>query len=254
MVLESGVELSDEQLAVACSSHAGEPAHLALAQSMLSEAGLDPSQLRCPPGPALDERSRRRLADEAPNPLHHCCSGKHAAMLAASVARGWPLDSYLDPDHPGQLEIRSLVEQVTREPATPVGVDGCGYPTLRGTVRGMARAYSALMFDSRFERAKTAMQRFPALVGGSHLDESQIAVATGGVGKTGAAGLLAIGVPGRFGLAVKSADGSTAAAATGAGEICLRLGVVPVADRLAAIASRPITGGGETVGSWVGLP
>lgn len=254
VVLESGFELSDEELAVACSSHAGEPAHIEIARSMLERVGLDESHLQCPPGPALADSSRFRLADQTPSRLHYTCSGKHAAMLGACVAMGWPVDTYLDPNHPGQIAIAGLVKELTGDEVGPPGIDGCGYPTLRGSVRGMAKAYARLMFDERFRRARIAMTRYPALVGGTHFDESKIALATGGVAKTGAAGLLTIGVPRRFGLAVKAFDGSTAAAATAAAGICARLGAVPVESRLDKISSRPLFGGGRVVGAWEPVP
>jgi L-asparaginase II len=37
----------DEELALACASHSGEPGHVAVAERMLARAGLDASALRC---------------------------------------------------------------------------------------------------------------------------------------------------------------------------------------------------------------
>lgn len=254
IVLESGVKLTDEELAVAASSHVAQPVHVAIVRSMLDRADLDSSYLRCPPGPALAESSRFRLQDTTPDPVHHMCSGKHAAMLMACAEQGWAVDDYLDPEHPGQVAIIELVEELTGLPTGPPGIDGCGYPTLRGSVRGMARAFARLTFDDRFTRVRVAMTRFPALVGGTGRSETAIAGAIDGVSKTGAAGLLAVGAPGRFGLAVRSYDGSDVAAATAAAEICFRLGVVTVPERLDRIRHRPLMGGGAIAGRWKALP
>ncbi len=254
IVLESGVQLTDEELAVAASSHVAQPVHVAIVRSMLDRAGLDSSFLRCPPGPALAESSRFRLRDTTPDPVHHMCSGKHAAMLMACVEQGWAVDDYLDPEHPGQVAIIELVEELTGRPTGPPGIDGCGYPTLRGSVRGMATAFARLTFDDRFTRVRVAMTRFPALVGGTGRSETAIAGAIDGVSKTGAAGLLAVGVPGRFGLAVRSYDGSDTAAAAAAAEICFRLGVVAVPERVDRIRHRPLMGGGAIAGRWKALP
>src|SRR6476469_8851815 len=38
---------TQEELALACASHSGEPGHVATAQQMLERAGLDTSALRC---------------------------------------------------------------------------------------------------------------------------------------------------------------------------------------------------------------
>src|SRR5882724_723588 len=48
-LVESGAAdgLTEEELALACASHSGEPGHVATAQRMLARAGLDASALRC---------------------------------------------------------------------------------------------------------------------------------------------------------------------------------------------------------------
>src|SRR5262249_7571460 len=51
LLVESGAadryRLTDQELALACSSHGGEPDHVATAQRMLARAGLDAAALRC---------------------------------------------------------------------------------------------------------------------------------------------------------------------------------------------------------------
>src|SRR2546423_11716062 len=50
-LVESGAAdrygFGDEELALACASHGGEPAHVGLAQRMLARAGLDAAALEC---------------------------------------------------------------------------------------------------------------------------------------------------------------------------------------------------------------
>ena len=56
------------------------------------------------------------------------CSGKHAAMLATCVANGWPIETYLAPDHPlQQVAIADTFAELTGEP-----VDGGRRRRLRG--------------------------------------------------------------------------------------------------------------------------
>jgi L-asparaginase II len=45
---EAGANLGPLQMAMACASHRGFPVHIALVRSMLEDAGLDESDLRCP--------------------------------------------------------------------------------------------------------------------------------------------------------------------------------------------------------------
>ena len=47
------------------------------------------------------------------------CSGKHAGMLAACAANGWPTDSYLDPGHPLQLAIRATIAELAGRARRP---------------------------------------------------------------------------------------------------------------------------------------
>src|SRR4051794_6784917 len=50
-LIESGAAekfgFGDEELALACASHGGEPGHVDVAQRMLARAGLEPSALEC---------------------------------------------------------------------------------------------------------------------------------------------------------------------------------------------------------------
>jgi L-asparaginase II len=99
-MLNAGLEISDDDLALACASHSGESGHVERALAVLAAAGLAEDDLHCPPDP-------RRAAMN--------CSGKHAAMLTTCVQRGWPTATYTDPDHPLQRVIADTVVELTGE-------------------------------------------------------------------------------------------------------------------------------------------
>src|SRR6266566_7840792 len=86
-LVESGaVDLygfGDEELALACASHGGEPAHVAVAQRMLGQAGLEVSALECGTHWPNNQTATQALARTggAPSALHNNCSGKHAGFL-----------------------------------------------------------------------------------------------------------------------------------------------------------------------------
>lgn len=84
--------LQDEDIALLCAGHNGEPAHVARAAALLARMGADESALTCgthepyvfrfngltpPPG-------------ERHGPLHHNCSGQHAGMLLLADTLGAP--------------------------------------------------------------------------------------------------------------------------------------------------------------------
>ena len=53
----------DDQLALACASHGGEPEHVALAQGMLSDIGLEEGDLACGPHDPLSSRGMKLLRE-----------------------------------------------------------------------------------------------------------------------------------------------------------------------------------------------
>lgn len=251
VTLEAGAELPTEHLALACASHSGTAAHLGIVAEMLTHAGLDEHALLCPPDLPLGAGSRHRAlaAGYRRRRISHNCSGKHAGFLAACVAAGWPIDSYLDPDHPLQRRAISLLTEVTGVDGMPPGIDGCGAPTLRGTLRGLARAFATLSVDSRFDAARTAMTRYPALTSGNDRPDGRLAMWWGGPAKGGAQGLMAASRHG-VAIATKSHGGSIAVAVQALIEVAERLGLLPAA---AANALEPdlrpvVLGGGREVG------
>ena len=82
--------LAEDELALACASHGGEPAHVATAARMLARAGLDAAALQCGVHWPLHQPSAQDLARAggAPSALHNNCSGKHAGFLCAARAMG----------------------------------------------------------------------------------------------------------------------------------------------------------------------
>jgi L-asparaginase II len=243
---------SEEQLAVACASHNGEPAHLAAVRVTLAAAGLDEDALRCPASWPLSPEVAAGVSE--PSRILHNCSGKHAAMLATCVVNGWPLDDYRALTHPLQRAISQRVEALAGRPSRAVGVDGCGVPTFALTLAEAARAFAALAAggtDTGVE-ALEAMSAHPFLVAGTgRLCTAVLKALPGIVVKAGAEGIFCgvLGMGGT-GIALKSRDG-TGRARDAAAVATLRLlnawDVMP--ESLAPFLDAPVTGGGEPVGS-----
>ncbi len=246
-----GADLPPEHLAVACSSHDGDPVHVAIVQEILAQGGLDESALLCTPGRPLSRSADRLWAvrgSPKPSRILNNCSGKHAAMLRACLAQGWDTSTYNDQAHPlqqaqlaGMGELGVLVDDRT-------GVDGCGVPVFRVSTRTLAAAYTKLL-EPRFARIWEAMHRFPALVSGVGNADSQIAVALDAVAKHGAEGLLGVAVRGRGSLVVRCWDGSERAVAVAALSALDQLGWITERTPLRDHLKRPVRGGGRVVGS-----
>src|SRR5215208_6627825 len=120
----------DDELALACASHGGEPEHVAVAESMLRDLGLEEGDLACGAHEPLSARGAALLRESGARPtrLHNNCSGKHAAMLARAMTAGWPSRGYEHAGHPVQDGILSAVARWTALPPSAIGqaVAGCG--------------------------------------------------------------------------------------------------------------------------------
>lgn len=251
VALDVGASLTDQQLAVACSSHGGFPAHVAYVRSILEEAGLHEDMLRTPPDWPLDREARDHwvVRGKRPAPIFHNCSGKHAAMLAACRAAGWEVATYTDQEHPLQLRIRELWEDLTKAPVDAVGVDGCGAPVFTTTVRQLAGLYARLAAEPRFERVWWAMHRYPALAASNGRIDERIGKTIDAAAKIGAEGCIGVAIRHHGGAVVKSWDGTDRGMQAGIIGLLRLLGMAvgAAADRL--VPGPAVLGGGTAQGS-----
>ncbi|MGO4255601.1 asparaginase [Marmoricola sp. RAF53] len=256
-MVRAGLDLDGELLALACASHSGEPFHLDGVRRILAGAGLTEDDLGNPAGWPLEDRVRDEVlrAGGGPTRLHMNCSGKHAAMLATCVARGWPTAGYLSPDHPLQRTIEVDFGAQTGEPGGPEATDGCGAPLLGTSLTGLARAFSRLATgDSEPERrVAAAIRNHPAHVSGSQRDERVLLAAIpGAIGKAGAESCYAVALPDGRAFALKTDDGAARARPVVMAALLRLLGVdtEPGVDTEAVrrTGAAPLTGGDAVVG------
>jgi L-asparaginase II len=246
-MLDAGLRLDSRGLALACASHDGSPAHLAVVREVLAGAGRSEADLATTPDLPYDRGEAERVlaAGGGRTSLQMNCSGKHAAMIATCVAAGWPVDGHLEPDHPLQVHIAATVERLTGDVAH-IGVDGCGAPTHAVPIGGLALAISAIAA----ERGKvwSAMTAHPELVGGPERPVSVLMRAVPGLmAKDGAEGVFVAGLLDGRAVVVKISDGASRAAAVVAAAALRTLGV-DVPDEVDALLAPPVLGGGRTVG------
>jgi L-asparaginase II len=244
-MLALGLEVPDDQVAIACASHAGTPVHLAAVRALLGAHGLDEGDLQNTPAHALSDP---RGAEPASS-LRQNCSGKHAAMLATCVVRGWSIDHYLEPDHPLQVAITAHLGDLGCT-VRHVGVDGCGAPTHAIGLDELARVYGQLASNGSV--VARAMRAHPLLVSGEGRDATVWMEAVPGlVAKEGAAGMMALGRDDGRAAAFKVADGSDLARRATIPAALRWMGVVE-GDDVAAAQDRlavPVLGHGRPVGT-----
>jgi L-asparaginase II len=229
-VVESGAAeafgFTERELALSCSSHDSTPDHQRGVARMLEKIGLHEEDLRCGISPIADEQEQARsvLGLVWPSQLQCECSGEHAGMLAACKQLGYPLDTYVERDHPLQRRIVEIVATVLDmdEDELILGTDGCSIPTFAASIRRFAFAYATLACPQQspikndaglveaIDRMREAMVAYPVMIGNEGVLDTEIMQATGGriVAKLGAEGLLCLAVPERgWGIAIASDDG-----------------------------------------------
>ncbi|MBM7507674.1 L-asparaginase II [Nocardioides salarius] len=255
-MVEQGLDLPPELLALACASHSGEAHHLDGARRILAGPGLDESALQTPPDWPLDETAREAMlrAGGEKSSLAMNCSGKHAAMLATCVQNGWDTATYLDPQHPLQLAIRATFERMTGEGAE-VAVDGCGAPLLSTSLVGLARAFSrlAVATDGPERRIAEAIRAHPEYVSGTTRDERRLLTAMpGSIGKAGAESCYALALADGRAFALKTDDGAARARPVVMAAALERSGVTSDewvdAESIRKTGEHVLLGGGRPVG------
>lgn len=250
----AGLDLPPSLLALAAASHSGEALHLDGVRSILSSCGLRDDALGNANGLPLGRDALRAWYGEGrrSEPIAHNCSGKHSAMLATCVAAGWPIVGYLAVDHPLQALITNVIEDLAEERCDGIGIDGCGAPTHRLSLVGLARAHRTIALandDTPVGRVRSAMVAHPEMVGGSDRDVSMLMRATPGLlAKDGAEGVIVGATITGWACAVKLADGA------GRGRVPVLVALLAAAgvDMSSAIGAgldrEPVLGGSAVVG------
>jgi L-asparaginase len=185
-LLDGYDDLGDDEVAIACASHQAEPAQLAAVRRLLTRAGA-----------SVDDLENGVEESRPEGKLGHNCSGKHAGMLAACRAHGWPLHPYRDVAHPLQRRVAELVGEAE------VALDGCGVPTFAMPLSRMSEVFLRVP-----PRARAAMVARPELVGGKGADDTALMRERPAfIAKRGAEGLLCVS-DGDVAWALKVEDGA----------------------------------------------
>jgi L-asparaginase II len=253
-MLRAGLELPGPQLALAMASHSGEDFHRAGVEDILRAGGLTEADLRNTPDLPLEatERLRWQCAGRPASRLAQNCSGKHAAMVVTCAVNGWPVETYLQPDHPLQRSVAATIAELTGRPVAGVAVDGCGAPAFATGLTGLARAFGVLARSAPGTaegRVAAAVRAHPEHLGGTGREVTALIRAVPGlIAKDGAEGVYAAALPDGRAAALKVADGAGRARQPVMVGLLRALGL-DGHDGLDELAEPPVLGHGEPVGS-----
>ena len=234
-VIEQGAAdrfgFSDEDIALACSSHNGEAEHVRVARAMLAKAGNTEDQYECGAHWPAEFHAHAEAIRAGTEPLavHNNCSGKHAGMLALARGLGVPTDGYVKRDHPVQRAIASAMGKICGcdLDAAPCGVDGCSVPTWAMPLRNVALGFSRLCAPGHQAggRIIAAVRAHPFMVAGSRSFDTLVMKDVPRVfAKRGAEGVHCGCIPhAGLGIAIKCDDGAGRAGEAAFASILSRL-------------------------------
>lgn len=213
-----------EELALMSSSHGGEERHVNIVKEIFKKLNSKVDLLDCGIASPMNINAARDVIRGGGNfqHVHNACSGKHSAMIALALLKGFPVKNYIKLEHPVQQEILDVIADVTefKREEIKIGVDGCGVPVFHMPIYNMALAYAKLSKpdgvepESRKEALRIvgdAMTKNPYFVAGTgRLDTLLMEVTKGRlVAKLGAEAVYCVGVMDKgIGIVFKIEDGN----------------------------------------------
>lgn len=232
---------SDAEVALACASHDGEPGHTEAVAAWLHRIGLGEQDLECGTHLPYHEPTMVALlkSGQEPSQLHNNCSGKHSGFLTVARHLGGGTKGYIKREHPVQQRVLGAIETMSGLDLgrAPVGIDGCGIPTVGIPLGNLALAMAQLA-DPKHQpearqaacaRIRQAVALHPFMVAGTRRFCTKVMEVTRerALVKTGAEGVYCAVLPTLgFGVALKVDDGAGRAAEVLMGRLLHRLGIL----------------------------
>ncbi len=226
-LVESGAadhfEVSEAELAMACSSHGAEPLHTQTVNNWLARIGLDHTSLACGAHAPLHAKTAEAMVANgvSANRSHNNCSGKHTGMLTTARFFGEQVQGYIEREHPAQQRWFDVLGDMSGVDMRqlPSCFDGCGIPVIAMPLASVATAFARFAVPDdlpqtralAIQRIAQAIAAHPFMVAGTGRLCTELMDVSGPkvMVKTGADGVFAAALPEKgLGIALKIDDGS----------------------------------------------
>lgn len=233
LIIDFGIDkefnMTSEEIALCCSSHAGEECHVQVAKKFLKKTGLDESCMKCGLHKPLSKTECKKLIikEREENIFQNNCSGKHIMMLAICKKMGWDIKNYDLPEHPLQVAIKKKIYELCKlETDYPVTKDGCGVPIYSMPLENMVKGYLNLFLDEKYSKVCEAFVNHPYIIGGEdRFDTAIMAASKNLIVKSGAGGIcVVINLEKNEGFVIKIMDSDMKARAICTSEAIKQLG------------------------------
>ncbi len=203
--LDKKYNLTTEEIALCCASHAGEDCHVEIAKRLLKKFKLEYDWLKCGLHPPL---AGLKTGEEVTY-FHNNCVGKHLLFLALCKENNWDIQTYDDINNPLQQKIKEKIYKLCEvKKEYNITKDGCGVPILAMPLRNILKGFINLFCNKKYEKITTAFLENPYIIGGKdRLDTEIMQNSKGLIAKVGAGGLcVVVNINEKDGLIVKIND------------------------------------------------
>ncbi|HCB10571.1 MAG TPA: hypothetical protein DEO94_00100 [Cyanobacteria bacterium UBA11991] len=209
--LDKEFDLTSEEIAICCASHAGEKVHTEIVKGLLKKFDLDERDLKCGAHEPISKTAQNELLlnGQKATAVHNNCSGKHTMMLGLCKLKGWNLENYDELTHPLQQAIKNKIYELCElKKSYPITKDGCGVPICSMPLENMVKGYLNLFCNPKYSKIKDAFLNNPYIIGGENRTDTKIIENSKNlVAKVGAGGLIiVVNVETEEGFALKICD------------------------------------------------
>jgi L-asparaginase II len=210
-------KLTDEEIALCCSSHNGEAEHVRVASSILQKCGCEESAYECGAHMPSGKEATYELVRQGkkPDQIHNNCSGKHAGMLTLAKFLNLPTKDYVKAEHQVQKYVAKTLAKYCDIDISkaPMGIDGCSVPNWAMPLHNTALGFARLCNPDNKSAARiiAAAKSHPFMIAGTGRFDTKIMQAIPRLFiKVGAEGVFCGSIAhAGLGFALKCDDGAT---------------------------------------------
>lgn len=209
--------LNGQELAIMSASHLGQDVHIQVLKSLMEKLGMQEDQMYIPEVAPAGKLARRYWLQrrDRPSKLYHQCAGNHLALMAIQRELTGNVAGYTDFNSAVQKMTTEIAKQIYRVSEAPGLIrDFCGAPTYLIPLLHIAVAYKNLSSPSSYlpdaiikaiQKNYKTLKANPLFLEGDGCLSTVLTSSKDIVAKTGAEGLLAIGIRGMHcGIAIRS--------------------------------------------------
>lgn len=188
--LDEEYNLTSEEIALCCASHAGEKCHTRVAKNLIKKFKIKESMIKC----GYHKSLAKSVKTNKKSVLFNNCVGKHILMLGLCKHYGFDLESYCEKSHPlQQMIIKKLGELCDCEDLSHITKDGCGVPILGLPLENMITGFLNVFCNLKYSKIQRAFLENPYIIGGEDRTDTFIIQNTSNlVAKVGAEGLCMV--------------------------------------------------------------